>query len=419
MAVRPVTKVWISLTTLVAGSWVAFALAGGQAAKLLAERFGTALLRVAGGKFDDPALFILGRLREFLLLTTVAMVLMLLVKAVHHALKRWHLPRPIESLAVAAAILFALNGFVGVAGRTVLFWSLFYDRNYVDNFAQYQIKTALLREIKGRGRAILIGNSQTNTNIDEVTMNGMIGTRLWSTELTQPGARGFDLLTLTRKMPLQQGDLIICYLSEVFFYGDGSGGVAADFFCFTELPDVLDLQGIDQFAPGAIRTGLIGQALPLYRYRNSFSHKILGWSLVNLEQVRFDTSLESDLEAQARRRAPLLHEGTTSTFEKAAFTRTVNELTSKGCSTLLIAGHTHPALQRQMDPALRESMLQYLTAIQADGNGRVTVIDGSRLKFPVTSDFVDLVHFNKHAQLQFTQALVAHLTEYPSSFPFK
>lgn len=419
MILKRFHKFCLIAAILLAGAWLGFGLFSQWAADTLAERLGGTILRVGGGKFDDPSAFILGRLNEALWLSSSALLLIIAVMALHRKLQSWCRSRSVHSLALALASFAAINAFAWHAGRTVLFWSLFFDKAQVDNFAQYQIKTALLRETKNRRRAILIGNSQTNTNIDEVSMNQWIGDKIWSTELTQPGARGFDALTLTRGMPLQPGDLVICYLSEVFFYGAGSGGVTADFLSFGELPDLLDLNGFNYIGPEAIRTGLIGQLLPLHRYRRSLSNKILGWSFVNLDQQRFNASLELDLETQARRRAIHLQEDEISTFEKAAFSRAIRELSARGCMTLLIAGHTHPALQRHMNPSLRPSMLHELGKITTENKGKVFVIDGSHFSVPTEGDFVDLVHFSKEAQAHFTRALIAYLTESPSYIPIQ
>jgi len=395
---------------LVVVSWLTYAVAGSAISRLAAKRFNVFLARVSGGKVADPALFIQGRIRELLILMTVALVLGLIGTVLNRWLKRHDRWQRAHGLIMGLAGFALLNVFVAFAGTTVLFWSAFFNKIQVDNLAQYQIKRALMPEAQGRRRAILIGNSQTNRSIDEVLMNEMIGKRLWTTELTLPGTHSFDLLTETRNMPLGHGDIIICYLSEVFFFGNGKGGVVSEFFGFEEIPDLIKLGGWDLFTPSSIRSSLAGQILPLYRDRSSIAHKVLGWPLINLKQLEFDRSLEHDMERQAARRAPQLKAGVTYGFDQAVLTRMVDELSARGCDTLLIAGHVHPALQRHMDPALRQSMCGFLEQLQTCGNGRVTVVDGARFFQPVSSDFVDLVHFNDDAQKRFTRKLIEYLT---------
>ncbi|MEI6177871.1 MAG: hypothetical protein WCS43_13345, partial [Verrucomicrobiota bacterium] len=353
--------------------------------------------------------FIQGRLGELLILMTVAVALWMIGTRIDHMLRSrggWQRAR---GLLMGFAVFILLNIFVAFSGRTVLFCSVFFNKSQVDNIAHSTIKRVLMTEIGVPRRAILIGNSQTNRSIDEVRMNDMIGKRLWTTELTQPGAHSFDLLALTRDMPVARGDIVICYLSEVFFFGSGRGGVASDFFGFREIPDLVQLGGWDWYAPGSIRSGLIGQVLPIYHYRNSISQKALGWHLANVGQARFDASLEQDLESQAERRAPELKAGKNFEFEKAAFTRMARELSGRECGMLLIAGHLHPAMQRRMDPGLRKSMRDFLDHLQETSGGSVTVVDGARFFEPAAGDFRDLVHFTDDAQRRFTCGLVEFL----------
>ena len=396
-------------TAVVAVAWAVFACCGNQVAGVLASRFERILQRVANGKFEDPVVFVHGRMMECLILLAVAVALWLLGWVVFRHPRMRSLPPMVAGLGLGLWGFCCLNVLAWVAGQTVVFWSLFYDKAQVDNFAQYQIKNTLIREIHGKHRVILIGNSQTNRSIDEVAMNKAGGGKLWATELSQPGAKGFDLLTLTRQMHIGQGDVVVCYLSEIYFYGGGSGAVAAEFFSFRELPDVFALRGWDLFPDGAIASGLLGRVLPLYRFRNSLAHRLLGWQLTSLKQREFDQSLEEDLEAQANRRGGQLQEGRSSAFEQAAFSRMVAEVAGKGASLVLIAGHNHPALQRHMNPALRADLTGFLARLESNHPGRVTVIDGGKFFQPVEADFADLVHFTDPAQQRFTAALTGYL----------
>lgn len=395
---------------LIAISWMLYFLSAEQLSQWVGNHYGAVLSRIGGGKFDDPALFVKGRIREIVFLSTMAALLGYPGIAINRWLKRKQAWLPARGIIMGTLIFILANAFAWCAGQTVLFWTLFYNKTQVDNFAQYEIKSALLREMPQRRHAILIGNSQTNTNIDEVLMNRMIGGRLWTTELSQPGASPFDLLTLSRNMPLVKGDIIICYLSEIYFYGDGNaGGVPADFFGFSEIPDVHSLKGWNLFPKGAIRSGLIGRLLPIYRYRNSLSHRILGWQIVNLKQYEFDASLETDLEEQARRRAPKLKMGRFSRFQQASLAAAVAELSTRGCTTILIAGNTHPKLQKHMNPRVREDMTAYLERLRVAGKGNVIVVEGSEFFTPKDSDFLDLVHFSKPSQERFTRLLIPYL----------
>lgn len=402
---KPARRIGIAAAAVMLCAWLGFAAFGVRMARMIARCFSGALQRAADGKFDNPIIFVHDRLAECMMLATLALALCLAAAWMWKWLAGWHT----RGLVMGVAAFMFLNLFAWACGQTVLFWGLFYDKIRIDNFAQYHIKRTLLDGIKGKRRAILIGSSQANRSIDEVLMNRAIGESIWTTELTQPGARGFDLLTLTRDMPLEKGDLIICYLSEIMFYGEGSGIVAADFLNFSEIPDTLNLKGWNLMAPDSIRSGLLGRMLPLYRYRNSLSHRVLGWSMVNLEQQRFDQSLEPDLEEQATRRAPKLGIGDTSRFEEAAFARMIGELSEKGCTTLVISGHTHPSLRKHMNPAVIDHLDQFLSNLAALHPERMNLVDANRFFSPTSSDFADLVHYSEDAQQRFTLALARYL----------
>jgi hypothetical protein len=315
---------------------------------------------------------------------------------------------PLRGLITGVFGFLLLNVLAFFAGSTVAFWIPFYNKVQVDNFAQYQIKKVLFDEIGWR-RAVLLGSSQTNRSIDEVLLNQRIGGKIWTTEFTQPGARGFDMLTLSRDIPFRKGDTMICYLSEIMFYGKGSGIVAAEFMNFPEIRDAVDLDGWKLLPTDAVQSGLIGRLVPLYRFRNSLSHRAFGWQIANVEQMRFDRSLEQNLDQQAKTRAPGLKIGETSRFEQAAFARMVDELSAKGCRLLIIEGHTHPAMRKYLDPGITPHLHGFLSALAEKHPENMTLIDGSSFFTPAESDFVDLVHFSDAAQTRFTIELAGYL----------
>lgn len=402
----------IAAVLLTAGGWSVFLGVGQKLAVAIAQRFEGVLSRVANGKFDDPVSFVYGRMREGLALATLVLVLAAAAVCIWAWLGRRNYGPPVRGLIAGVVVFVFLNIFAWAAGQTVLFWALFYDKAQVDNFAQYHIKRALMDEIHGKRRAILLGSSQTNRSIDEVLMNQMIGDKIWTTELTQPGARGFDLLTLSRDIPLRRGDIVICYLSEIMFSGSGNGIVVADFMNFSEVPDAFQLGGWSHLSGEAVRSGLLGRVLPLYRYRNSFSHRALGWSISHLEQQQFDQSLESDLEAQAKRRAPELRLEDASGFEEKAFSRMAGELADKGCTLIVISGDTHPAMRRHVNPEVIEHLESFLTELTKKHPRNMVLLHGSEFFKPTDSDFADLVHFNDAAQRRFTPKLSEYLSNF-------
>ncbi|RYD24090.1 MAG: hypothetical protein EOP88_01500 [Verrucomicrobiaceae bacterium] len=400
---------------LLTGAWLAFLIAGKPVARAIAGRFQDTLQRAADGKFDDPVRFVHGRLAECVILLTLAVIGGLTAAALWKWLGKYPRRKPVRGLVMGAGAFVILNLLAYFASSTVLFWVPFYNKTRVDNFAQYHIKRTLFSETTGKRRAVLLGSSQTNRAIDEVLMNRKMGHRLWTTELAQPGARGFDMLTLSRDIPFEKGDLVICYLSEIMFYGKGSGIVAAEFMNFSEIPDVTRLHGWSFLDAEAVRSGLVGRAMPLYRFRDSLSHRALGWTITHAAQLKFDQSLEENLEQQAIRRAPGLGIGDTSAFEQAAFARMVEELSARGCTILVIEGQTHPAMRKHLNPDVVPHLHRFLTDLAARHPGGLLLRDGTSFFPPAASDFADLVHFTEEAQQRFTLELVNYLDQ--ADFP--
>ncbi|MGJ8642770.1 MAG: hypothetical protein ACSHX9_05125 [Luteolibacter sp.] len=392
---------------------------GYNTALWISAMFGGTLERVSNGKFSDPVIFVHGRIHEALVLFFAAVVISFLTVLACRFAKNFLTKSGANGLVNSILAFVALNIFAWFCGNTVLFWSLFYNKTHVDNFAQYQIKRGLMDEIRGSRRAILIGNSQTNRSIDEVAMNTAIGTKLWTTELTQPGARGFDMLILSRDIPFQKGDLVISYVSEISFYATGSGIVAADFLHFGEIPDLIEMDGWDKLSPGSIRSGLLGRVLPIHRFRKSLSHRILGWEMTGIPQSRHDASLVPDLDEQAADTASRLKIGSASNFEKRSFARMARELVAKGCSLIVIRGDLHPALHKRLGAGIEKDMDDFLESLGSEFPESITVIDGSTLAATDEGAFGDLVHFTAESQAEFTSSLIETLEPVVGSFSIR
>ena len=399
---------FMTLCIPLGAAWLGYALAGDAVARLIAGRLGEKLLRAADGKFADPATFISGRIGEALVLATVFAALASAAVWIWHRLGCRPATRPLRGLVMGLVLFVMLNLSAWFAGRTALFWAAFHDKEHVNNFVQYQIKKALLGEEKEKRRMIIMGNSQANRSIDERIINRELGGGIWAYEMHQPGARGFDLFILSRDIRPRRGDLIVCYVSEISFYGMGSGIVVADFMSLKEVPAMLGMQGMQWISPGAVRSGLLGRLLPIYRFRDPLATRLLGPDIVHIEQSLIKGAPERDLETHAREWAPKLKVSGSSCFEQAAFRRMVEELGARGCELWLIRGHLHPALRDHMDPSVSEDLELFLNRL-ATRHPQITLLSHDRFFQPQPADFKDLVHFNDAAQERFTRDLAGIL----------
>lgn len=401
---------YLSPFVLLILGWLLFIVAGRAASEWVVKISGEQLTRISDRKFNDSAGFIHERLFELLALTSLLVVLLYVGVAIHLFLKR-------KTLMVAHAIgggltaYVLLNVYLYVCGNTALFWMALYSPVDIDNFVQYQIKRILRDEVKSERRAVILGNSQANRSIDETILNQQLGDSLWTTDLTQPGARGFDMLVLSRDTEWKEGDILISYISEVMFYGGGSGVVVSDFIHFGDLKDLNDLNGWSEMEEGSVTKGLLGRVVPSYRYGASFSKRILGADISSIRQRDYDAALEEDLDKQGENRSSAFSVDAGSRFQLDAFERMAGELVAAGGELVLIDGYVHPALDEQMPVLVREDMSRFLRELKKAHGDKVAIIKADELLPQSSESFDDLVHFSEDAQAKFSQRLADELKQ--------
>src|SRR6185369_7901094 len=223
------------ICALMMAVWIGYLAVGAQVARMVAARVGGALIRVGQGKFPDAAVFVQGRIREALWLTT----LVLLWIAAHWILDRFARARIQRYRWVVhglAGFIF-LNAWVGAAMNTALFWGAMGMGAGIQNLMQFHFKRILLEETRIPKRAVLVGSSQTRAQIDEDILNRELGTNLWTTELHFPGSHGYDVLLIERQFRRTRPQLAVCYLTEGYFYNGTHGLTPPNFFGWRDLPD--------------------------------------------------------------------------------------------------------------------------------------------------------------------------------------
>src|SRR5262249_7686452 len=158
------------------------------------------------------------RIFELLWLMTVALVCVSIFGWASQRLERWGTRRT-QWIFPAVFGFVLLNIFMGFAGNTALFWGFLGAGAGTQNLAQFHYKRILAKESGSPARAVLVGSSQTRAQIDEELLNRLLGTNLWTTELHFPGCHAYDLLLIERQIRPTRPDVIVCYLSEGYFYG--------------------------------------------------------------------------------------------------------------------------------------------------------------------------------------------------------
>lgn len=382
--------------------WLAYLLAGGGVARLIAGRFGGVLMRVGQGKFNDPVVFVQGRMREALWLATLALLWML----AHQVLDQWWRSRISKErwrwVAHGLAGFVLLNVWVGFAANTALFWGVLGAGVGVENYMQFQFKRAVASEVKVPVRAVLVGSSQTRAQIDEGQLNQRLGTNIWTTELHFPGSKAYDLLLIEPQLERVHAQLVVCYFTEGYLYVGSHGEVPPNFLSLAQLPDAWRRGALGHLTGEEIGYGLLGDVLPLFRCRAVVSQRLLGAMTTHMKQTQYDSALEVDLDTRAKEIARTFRLDAEADFQKRAFEDFVIRCEKAGRKVVLLTGGYNPVLTRHMNPELRADMIQFLDGIAAR-HPNVVLVPQSALPVQTPADYADLNHVTEAMQQRFTE----------------
>ena len=403
--------------TLLLG-WVGYALAGGRLSQLVAGRFGGVLLRVGQGKFNDPSVFVQGRLRELLWLATLS----LLWAVAHQALDRLCRARGGGGrwrwVAHGVAGFVLLNVWIGCAANTALFWGVLGAGAGVQNYMQFQFKRVMAGEVNTPMRAVLVGSSQTRAQIDEGLLNARLGMNLWTTELHFPGCKAYDLLLIEPQLARAHPQFVVCYFNEGYLYTGSHSETPPNFLGFGQLPDAWRRGAFAHLSGVEIGCGLLGDALPLFRCRGIVSQRLLGATTLQMKQAHYDAALVVDLEARARDNARNFRLDAGADFQQRAFEDFVTRCERSGRKVVLLTGGYNPVLARQLDPRLRADMLGFLDGLAAR-HANVVLVPASALPEQTPADYDDLNHVNVPMQRQFTERLAVLMEGWSVAQPLR
>jgi hypothetical protein len=380
-------------------NWLGYALAGRRVAQAVAGRFGGGLLRLGQEKFNDPTGFVQHRLREALWLAT----LVLLWIAAHWLFDRLIRDRVGHCRGVVHGVagFVCLNLWIGVAAHTALFWGVMGFGAGIQNLMQFHLKRILLEENPAPRRAVLLGSSQTRAQFDAELLNQRLGTNLWTTKLSYPGVQGYDLLLVERQIRRANPQLVICYVSEAYFYPRSGSVTVPAFLQFRDIPDGWRRGGLRYLPNQGIFFGLVGNLLPLFRCREVLAQRLFGSTIVDLKQQQYDRSLPSDLEVRARAAASGYHLSADADFEKQAFEDFVARCQQANRQVVLVVGGFNPIFARQLDPAVHADMIRFLDRLKSRCS-RVVLVPQSELAEQTPADYEDLTHVNSDTQHRFS-----------------
>jgi hypothetical protein len=401
-------RILLTAALVCLGGWLIYLLAGRAISAELARRFGETILRLGQGKFSDASSFLDHRLFEVLWLLTLGVVAGTCIYVFHLLLKRRSIRNGWVHESLLAFVI--LNLWVGFAGNTCLFWATLYTGQSNHNLVQFHFKRLLLRENPARPQALLLGSSQTRAQIDEVRLNEILGERLWTTELHYPGARAYDLLLTMRRVASQRPDYVICYLSESYFFtGVRSEGLPY-FLRLSDLADGWRFKSYPVPSAKGFGYGLLGDVLPLFRYRDAFVARVFGITFAGLGQSQYLAGLDSDLNRRARQTASSYQFNQESEFQMAALEKFIEEAQQVNAQVLLCVGQVNPTLAQALAPELRVRMRAFLESLPRR-HANLKLIEEDALPPQTTEDYEDLTHATRSAQERFTRCLAAILAK--------
>jgi hypothetical protein len=406
----------VGLAAIPPAVWVLFFLLGKPVASAVAAAFGPALVKMGDGKFTAPGAFVLLRLRDLALLSSVASLLAL-VCLFAASWFRVRIPARFRWAVNSVGLFICLNVFAAIAAHTVLFWCLlFTGRDKTHNYTQYQIKRGLMPEIVAPRQAVLLGSSQTHAEIDKRLLNADMGNQVWTTELHFPGCRPFDMLLCLEDLPPVKIDYVIVYLSETYFYSGANSEAAMFFMRFRYLGQLYDCGGKAVDTGRSLRYGLLGDVFPLFRIREPIIARLFSFRILGLNQERRDQTLSGDLAARAKVAALEYGFGPASDFQKRAFELFARKCRDRHARLVLCCGQVNPILERALNPALRPDMLAYLRDL-ARHDSNIVLLEDSQLPVQTEKNYKDLTHVDEPTQVRFTDYIETVLQKLLSAPP--
>jgi hypothetical protein len=154
--------------------------------------------------------------------------------------------------------------------------------------------------------------------------------------------------------------------------------------------------------------GFLANALPIFACREPLSNRLLGTAMNSLEQVRHDSTLETNLVARAEENAAIFKVDRNSDLQKAAFEEFVAEASRQKRRVILLEGGVNPILGSKIAPEVRADMHQFLQKIARE-HSHVTIVHEKELPEQPPAAYQDLTHVTKEVQKEFSEWLSAYL----------
>ncbi|MEM1055275.1 MAG: hypothetical protein AAGI52_07100 [Bacteroidota bacterium] len=417
---RPLPRLLLASTALLALGWTVYVLAGDALAGVLADRLRGAVRAATDGKLRDAAPFFLHRLRDALVIAAAIVGAWALNWAVVPRVSKWKG----AWLPLGALFFVEANVILAVMARTGLFWFAMYAGGSAHDVSRFYVRQAIATDANAERLVGIIGSSQAGTQIDEDQINEALGDDLYAAQLNFPAAKPYSLLLLQDDLERVRPDALVLYLSEVSFLR-GTGLEHLPLFASAgALSDFARLGGEADWDRDRVRNGWISAAVPAYRLRSPLSQRFLGRTSVprpaemnlpdddlpNPKAIQDIAEDDPIFQAELERRARLLIYGEPVDFQYRALEVFAQRADAAGIDLYLLPGTVHPALEARLPEGTRAQMLSVLRGL-GERYERVHYVEEARLPRLEHADFKDPAHGSKRGQERFTAGLVEVLRE--------
>jgi hypothetical protein len=391
-------------------AWAGFFLFATRLSAILSNRYGAQIIARSDEKFNNVETFLHGRMREGALLLTAACLLLLLQRLASTYINRRFRP-PARWILRGWSAFLCFNGFVAVAASTILFWGLLYcGKGRTNNYTQWQIKQRLMRECDAPAQVVLLGASQTHSQIDPKILNKRLGPKIWTTELHFPGSTPYDMTIHFSRIPKKNLKYVITYMSEGSFFGGRVDDRLPYFFGFLDLADYWSFgPGRPLFDAHAV-SGLFGDIFPVYEIWEPLMERVRNYSVQAEKQARYAASLDPDLAERAKLVTGFYTRSSVTQFEKNAFIALADRCRNAGARLIVCCGQLNPILARALDPSLRPEMLAFLRH-EAQNNPNIILFDESQLPLQTEEDYTDLTHVKPETRVRCSNFIADKLEE--------
>jgi hypothetical protein len=389
-----IRRFFIVIAVILGFGWLGDAWLGNVPGRFAAAHFGSTLEHLGASKVPDAAEFVSARVREGLWLVSLAWIGCVPIAALCRRFA--NADSRLFPWVAGIGLFFALNIWCLLAGQTTLFWLILRGTS-VENQAQFRAKENLLREVNIHPRLALVGSSQSQAQFTEEIFNANVAGKAWMMELHFPGSLAEDAFFVGERFGPKDVEGFVYYVSLTQIYAKNHDSSSArDLLRLRDLPESLAIGAWSHFQPITARYAALGMVLPLFQYRASFQHALLG-----------SAALEPKIQA-----APAVGPVDTSygydfgpetDFQKAAFRRFMEHSARKGQRVIVIGGQMNPEFETKLSPAVRQDFEKFLKECAA-AYPNITLVWQNELLVQPPDAYVDHVHVTPAVSEKFTAA---------------